>query len=339
MEVNRNRSTSSTATAPRSQAPARSQAASRAQAPARTAPRQENPAQRDRVTVSQPEQQRGQQMQTPNFWSSFGSGETAARNRNTPMQYRGDNAQKLQESGVPAELSNHPGGPPAAPESRFRADELNADGTPRTGAIFNRIGAYEGNSRHHYVHIGALEPGLTREQAIEVANGFNAPTSDAMRGYPNSMETREGWVDPTAPAGGGMVAGPFGYAGGHVSMNRGTTPDGLPWAINSTTEGWHPLNGHITRSLIEHEGRYYIRTEGIGTGDSSLLSHGQDALNALVGPSTFDQLNEAGNRWARWKHELGTEEQRSRDRVWEGTQTALRGPLGLLEDAWRGIFG
>ncbi len=328
MEINRS---SNTAT--------RSQAPTRAQAPARRAPRQETPAQRDRASVSaearQTERPSGQ---TPSFWSSFGG--RAPANRNTSLQYQPDNAQKLQESRVPAELSNHQGGPPAAPESRFRPDELNQDGSPRTGTIFNDTGTTaEGNSRHHYVHVGALEPGMTREQAIAVANGFNAPTSDAMRGYPNSNDTRQGWVDPSAPVGGGLTSGPLSGAGGHVSMNRGTTPDGLPWAINSTTPGAHPLNGHITRSLIEHEGRYYIRTEGIGTGDSGLVSQAQDGLNQLVGPSTFEQLNEAGNRWARYEYGLGTNGQAVADRAWEATQTVARGPWGLLEDAWRGIFG
>lgn len=302
----------------------------RSQAPSRTVRREGAPARPagDRVTVGPPESRsRGSVPNFGGFWSGL-----APNAPNRPLQYQADNAQQLRASRVPAQLSNHPGGPPAAPESSFRPDELGRDGRPRTGTIFNEVGRMpNGASRHHYVQIGALEPGLTREQAIRVANGFNAPTAGALQGRPNPMSLREGDVDPSAPAGGGLAGGTLGELGGHVSMNRGSTPDGLPWAINSTAPGRHPLNGHITRSLLEHEGRYYVRTEGVGTGNE-FYSGAQDRFNQAIGPMTFDNLNQAANRFARSEFGLGTTGQAVRDRTWEAWQTVVRtatNPLGL----------
>ena len=280
-------------------------------------------------------------------------GDISAREPNRPLSLPADNAERLESSGVPAERSEHPGGPPAAPAAGFRPDEIDpATGQPRTGELFNefraagpvdtpqtedlearireqrelavapgRFNAREREragmdahrlqmelgdlratgeqepSRHHYVTNNALPEGLTREQASEVFSGFNAPTREALLGRPNPSDQTDGYVDPSAilPPG-RLLPGTEGW-GGHVHTNRGESPEGNPWAINTTIPGEHPLNGHITRTLLEHEGRFYIRTEGVGEGNV-IFGTERDWINSLVGPRTFNNLDSIAGDYA-----------------------------------------
>lgn len=160
-------------------------------------------------------------------------------------------------------------------------------------------------SDHSYATQNALPPGLTREQATEVFNAFNAPTAEALDGEGNPPDLAGGRVDPSAPF---SVAGYFPYGldrlGGNVEMNRGTTPEGDPWAINTTVPGDHPLNGHITRTLLEHEGQFYIRTDGAGVGDVPFGTE-RDRLNSAVGPATFNRLDAIAAEYARERYLSG----------------------------------
>ena len=245
---------------------------------------------------------------------------------------RPENIAELQRIGVPDNAISHPAGAAAAPVNGFSADELNPDGTPRVGTLVNELRPGLQETSHRYVTVNPLDA-PNRELAEQAFFGFNAPTHEALSGQPNPSTQTEGRVDPTAP----LPLGADGFdlpeigilglgdpneAGGHVSTHRGHTPEGTPYAINTTTPGDHPLRGHITRSLIEHEGDFYIRTEGVGSGathefegtlleDSPLLQipfrnpvswafgGGRDTVNSLVGPPTFHNLDRRANDWVR----------------------------------------
>ncbi len=242
-----------------------------------------------------------------------------------PHQYSEQQVQQRRDAGVPPELENHYAGPPAAP---FTGDlARNPDGTVRTGTIQNE----NWGDRHQYVTQNALPAGLTREQAVEAFRRYNAPThattlgSDGNNpGPPFSQGERptHGYVDPGIFGRG--VAGPLATpvlsagsallngvnplkAGGHVDLRHGETaagPNGEPgraWAINTTRQGEHPLAGHITRTLVEDNGRYYIRTEGVGTGNNpgDAWSSQPHATNSTVGPTSFNNLDGLAGDWAR----------------------------------------
>ena len=235
---------------------------------------------------------------------------------------RPSNVAELERLGVPQNSREHPAGPAAAPVNAFRPDELNEDGSPRLGTTLNELRPGLTETGHHYVTVNEVNT-TDPEVARRAFNGFNAPTHDALNGRPNPNSQTEGFVDPTAPFPLGTQGAdipdfriPFtdirvepNDLGGHVSTHRGETPEGTPWAINTTTPGRHPLRGHITRSLIEHEGRFYVRTEGVGTGPtvdgprilgvptSPALGAGRDVLNSIVGPPTFHNLDQRLNEW------------------------------------------
>jgi hypothetical protein len=247
----------------------------------------------------------------------------------TPL--RPDNLAELRRVGVPETSIDHFAGPAAAPVNAFSPEELNEDGTPRLGTLVNDLRPGLNTTSHRYVTVNQLDA-PNRELAERGFYGFNAPTHDALNGRLNPTTQSEGQVDPTAPLpldGQGFDLPGLGpidpnFLGGHVSTERGRTPEGAPWAINSTTPGKHPLRGHITRSLIEHEGKFYVRTEGVGTGptftspllekpeDDSLvlrsiftrptatnfwMGGGRDALNSIVGPPSFHNLDFRLNEW------------------------------------------
>jgi hypothetical protein len=251
---------------------------------------------------------------------------------------RAANIEELERLGVPENSRNHFAGPAAAPVNGFRPDELNEDGTPRLGTTVNEVRPGLDTTSHRYVTVNALDT-TDRALAERAFNGFNAPTHDALNGRPNPVDQTEGNVDPTAPLPLGLNGSDVPHVdiplvgrldvndlGGHVSTHRGRTPEGNPWAINTTTPGRHPLRGHITRSLIEHDGNFFVRTEGVGSGPTfqmpgtegnstenphplditrhaSLLNlaggAARDVVNSVVGPPTFHNLDQAANEWLR----------------------------------------
>ena len=160
-------------------------------------------------------------------------------------------------------------------------------------------------SDHRYATLNALPPGLNREQATDVFNAFNAPTAAALDGEGNPTSLTEGWVDPSGPfpAPGQLPPG-LDLLGGKVEMNRGETAEGNPWAINTTIPGKHPLNGHITRTMLEHDGQFYIRTDGVGVGDVPFGTE-RDLINSLVGPATFNNLDAIAAEYARERYLSG----------------------------------
>ncbi len=207
-------------------------------------------------------------------------------------------------NGVPPELDRHPNGPPATPSGRIPSHEIDPNtGLPRTGTLLN-VGNADG---HQYITRVALPPGITREQGEQTFDRYRAPTTEALYGDGVDPSARRGTVDMRGPIShiterlprflqNLLSLGQDG--GGEVHMNRGRTPDGRPWAINSTIPDRHPLVGHITRTFEEHNGRYYIRTEGVGSGDDSTWG-ARHRLNGIVGPPAFGNLDEAAVRYAR----------------------------------------
>lgn len=208
-------------------------------------------------------------------------------------------------SGVPEALENHSYGPPAPPSSReTMLSELDENGNPRLGTLVNETE----NGGHRYVRRGELPAGTTREEAEEAFRTHRAPTTEALYGGGDSPTSTEGSVDIRGPLGDLAHALPWQaqllvsaaqaispVGGGDVTMSQGRTPDGMPWAVNSTVDGRHPLAGHITRTLEERNGRFYIRTEGVGSGDDSWAGMRHE-LNSWLGPVTFANLDEATAR-------------------------------------------
>lgn len=206
-------------------------------------------------------------------------------------------------AGLPQSLETHSGGPPAAPfAGRLERD---AQGRVRTGTLLNEADL----GGHRYVTVNALPPGLTEAEAVEAFRRFNAPTNEAQRGLGNEPTVggvTRGYVDPSAPLGLPSRARtepwrPFGFdatqTGGHVELRQGTGPDGRPWAVNTTIDGEHPLKGHVTRTLVQEDGRWYIRTEGVGDGNDGRFG-ARHMLNQVVGPATFNNLDALAAEWA-----------------------------------------
>ena len=245
--------------------------------------------------------------------------QSACENRSGPTSWdTGTPEGRLRACNVPARLDRYHGGPPAPPSQGILKADLDEKGQPRTGTLFNRTNAIS----HRYVTRNALPGGLSREQATEVFRRFNAPTRDALEGRGNDPTLEGGVADPSAPF--PRSAHGTSLWGGNIEFSRGFTPDGRPWAINSTIQGQHPLAGHATRTLEEHDGRYYIKTEGVGNHSNpvndfasarsrpSALARvagaaagvAQQFLNYLVGPRAFNNLDAAACDYAMRMFEL-----------------------------------
>jgi hypothetical protein len=216
-------------------------------------------------------------------------------------------------SNIPERLDRYHGGPPAPPSQGIFKADLDEKGHPRTGTLFNSTNAIS----HRYITRNALPEGLSRDQATEVFRRFNAPTRDALQGRGNDPSLNGGVADPSAPF--PRSARGTSLWGGNIEFTRGATPDGRPWAINTAVQGQHPLTGHATRTLEEYDGRYYIRTDGVGNYSNPLIDLasavsrpsaltrmagavagvGQQLLNYIIGPRVFNNLDVAACDYAR----------------------------------------
>lgn len=140
---------------------------------------------------------------------------------------------------------------------------------------------------HQYSTRTAFPEGTSLQEANQLVNGFNAPTARAMNGRPNDPNLTQGWVDNpafrTSPEWEGIDRS------GLVTMERGQHEDGRAWVRNTTVDGLHPMVGTITRSVEEHEGRYYVRTDGVGQG--GFMSNTRHKINEMVGPEMFQELD------------------------------------------------
>jgi hypothetical protein len=74
---------------------------------------------------------------------------------------------------------------------------------------------------------------------------------------------------------------------------------GRAFGINTTIPGEHPLMGHVTRTLVQQDGNWYVRTEGVGQGREGYLSTPRHHLNGIVGPSTFNNLDAMAEEYGR----------------------------------------
>ena len=206
-------------------------------------------------------------------------------------------AQERRRFGIPAALDRNLGGPPALPSSGVTKQDID----PKTGKPF--LGALPDHSinplSHQYSRRSALPEGLTKQQATETFRRFNAPTNEALRGEGNDPSKTSGSVDPSVmwPVASERGRLPFRRAGGDVTLTHGDTPQGMPWAINSTKLK-HPFIGHVTRTLEEHEGRFYIRTDGIGRGNDHTLG-ARHLANWMSGTTSFGRLDELASDYAR----------------------------------------
>lgn len=114
--------------------------------------------------------------------------------RPTPV-YRPDaQAPARRANGIPEALDRHDYGPPATPS---RAGDIARDldpatGRPRTGTL----SVEETENGHRYSTRNALPAGLSREQAEQIFNRYNAPTTQALYGNGNDPSATQGSVDP-----------------------------------------------------------------------------------------------------------------------------------------------
>jgi hypothetical protein len=207
--------------------------------------------------------------------------------------------------GIPEALDTNLGGPPALPSHGVtKADIDPATGAPRLGEL---PGSHADANGHNYSVRNVLPPGLTKAQATEAFERFNAPTHEALLGIGNDPSQRDGSIDPSVLAPAFLRGHLFGsHLGGEVKLTHGTTPEGMPWAINST-KLLHPFTGHITRTLEEYDNRFYIRTDGLGHGSDE--THGlRNRVNCATGPTSFGRLDELASEYAK-KHFLANSAQ------------------------------